>query len=66
MLADYRVGKQRELDGSFTQVLAAPSREGLIGLDGVREMQFALSRDDGVVMFHDSAEAAPICLYEWH
>jgi transposase len=34
-LADFRVEKQKELDGLFTQVLAALSKEGLITLEQV-------------------------------
>jgi Transposase DDE domain len=36
-LADFRVGKQQELDELFTQVLAALSKEGLITLEQVTQ-----------------------------
>ena len=36
-LADFRVDKQKELDGLFTQVLAALSKEGLITLEQVMQ-----------------------------
>jgi transposase len=36
-LADFRVEKQKELDGLFTQVLAALSKEGLITLEQVMQ-----------------------------
>src|ERR1700737_1351763 len=36
-LADFRVEKQKELDGLFTQVLAALSKEGLIPLEQVMQ-----------------------------
>src|SRR5260370_26890293 len=36
-LADFRVEKQKELDGLFTQVLAALSKEGMITLEQVSE-----------------------------
>ena len=36
-LADFRVEKQKELDGLFTQVLAALSKEGLIALEQVMQ-----------------------------
>src|ERR1700722_17595544 len=36
-LADFRVEKQKELDGVFTQVLAALSKEGLITLEQVMQ-----------------------------
>src|ERR1700736_6807599 len=36
-LADFRVEKQKELDGLFTQVLAALSQEGLITLEQVMQ-----------------------------
>jgi len=36
-LADFRVEKQQELDGLFTQVLAALSKEGLITLEQVMQ-----------------------------
>src|SRR5207245_1189798 len=36
-LADFRVGKQKELDELFTQVLAALSKEGLITLEQVMQ-----------------------------
>jgi transposase len=36
-LADFRVEKQKELDGLFTQVLAALSKEGLIRLEQVMQ-----------------------------
>src|SRR6202790_4484281 len=36
-LADFRVEKQKELDGLFTQVLAALSKEGLVTLEQVMQ-----------------------------
>src|ERR1700732_224013 len=36
-LADFRVEKQEELDGLFTQVLAALSKEGLVTLEQVMQ-----------------------------
>src|SRR6266852_4057647 len=36
-LADFRVEKQKELDGLFTQVLAALSKEGMITLEQVMQ-----------------------------
>jgi transposase len=36
-LADFRVERQKELDELFTQVLAAPSKEGLITLEQVMQ-----------------------------